>query len=106
MIFLSVVCLPRNLACATVNTDELRRWIRELTYHIGITGNALALEDKDFEHFLTYTTGSEMKALEKDGLWEGSEYPEGLFTGAAGRTWSWAIADKGLAKRILGYNEI
>lgn len=72
----------------------------------GITGNALALDDKEFEHFLTYTSGSEMKALEKDGLWEASSAPESLFTGEAGRAWSWAVADKGLPKRILGYNEI
>lgn len=72
----------------------------------GITGNALALEDKELEHFLTYTTGSEMKALQQDGLWEASAAPEGLFTGEAGRAWSWAVADKGLPHRILGYNEI
>lgn len=72
----------------------------------GITGNALALDDKEFEHFLTYTTGSEMKALEKDGLWEPSSAPESLFQGEAGRAWSWAVADKGLPHRILGYNEI
>lgn len=77
-----------------------------LTPSTGITGNALALDDKEFEHFLTYTTGREMKALEEDGLWEPSSAPESLFLGEAGRAWSWAVADKGLPHRILGYNEI
>lgn len=72
----------------------------------GITGNALALEDKDFEHFLTYTTGHEMKSMEKDGMLEKSSCPESLFGGEAGRAWSWAVADKGLDKRILGYNDL
>lgn len=47
-----------------------------------------------------------MKALEKDGLWEPSSAPESLFQGEAGRAWSWAVADKRLPHRILGYNEI
>jgi hypothetical protein len=73
---------------------------------IGITGNALALEDKDFEHFLTYTTGHEMKSMDKDGMLEKSSCPESLFGGEAGRAWSWAVADKSLEKRILGYNDL
>lgn len=72
----------------------------------GITGNALALEDKDFEHFLTYTTGHEMKSMDKDGMLEKSSCPESLFGGEAGRAWSWAVADKSLEKRILGYNDL
>ena len=72
----------------------------------GITGNALALEDKDFEHFLTYTTGHEMKSMEKDGMLEKSNSPESLYCGEAGRAWAWAVADKGLDKRILGFNDL
>ncbi|SMQ50210.1 unnamed protein product [Zymoseptoria tritici ST99CH_3D7] len=72
----------------------------------GISGNALALEDSDFEHFLTYTTGHEMKSMEKDGMLEKSSAPESLFFGEAGRAWTWAVADKGLPKRILGYNDL
>ena len=74
--------------------------------YTGISGNALALDDKEFEHFLTYTTGNEMKAMEKDGLMEKSQNPEGLFTGEAGRAWCWAVADLGLEKRVLGYNDL
>ncbi|KAK5112457.1 hypothetical protein LTR62_004213 [Meristemomyces frigidus] len=72
----------------------------------GISGNALALEDKDFEHFLSYTTGHEIKSMEKDGLLDPSSAPESLFEGEAGRAWTWAVADKGLAQRVLGYNDL
>ncbi|KAF2099763.1 hypothetical protein NA57DRAFT_55706 [Rhizodiscina lignyota] len=72
----------------------------------GISGNALALDDRDFEHFLSYTTGHEMKSLEKDGMMEKSDDPAGLWTGEAGRAWTWAIADKKLEKKLLGYNDI
>lgn len=51
-------------------------------------------------------TGHEMKALEKDGLMERSEDPASLWTGEAGRAWAWAVADKGLEKRLLGYNDV
>lgn len=72
----------------------------------GISGNALALEDEDFEHFLTFTTGHEMKAMERDGMMELSDDPAGLWTGEAGRAWAWAVADRKLEKTLLGYNDI
>ncbi|TKA65811.1 hypothetical protein B0A49_06967 [Cryomyces minteri] len=72
----------------------------------GISGNALALEDKEFEHFLTYTTGHELKSMEKDGMMEKSDDPSSLWCGEAGRAWTWAVADKGLEKRVLGYNDL
>ncbi|KAF1989745.1 hypothetical protein K402DRAFT_390716 [Aulographum hederae CBS 113979] len=72
----------------------------------GISGNALALEDADFEHFLTFTTGHEMKSMEKDGMMEKSDDPSSLWCGEAGRAWAWAVADKGLERRLLGYNDI
>ena len=64
------------------------------------------MEDKDFNHFLSYTTGHEIKSMEKDGLLEPSSTPESLFGGEAGRAWCWAVADQGLKKRVLGYNDI
>ncbi|KAF2674537.1 hypothetical protein BT63DRAFT_419822 [Microthyrium microscopicum] len=72
----------------------------------GISGNALALEDPDLEHFLTFSTGHEMKALEKDRMMEASDDPASLWTGEAGRAWAWAVADKGLERRLIGYNDV
>lgn len=72
----------------------------------GISGNALALEGRDFEGFLSHTTGGEMRAMERDGMMERSDEPGGLWTGEAGRAWAWAVADKGLDRRLLGYNDV
>ncbi|KAF2460043.1 hypothetical protein BDY21DRAFT_337265 [Lineolata rhizophorae] len=72
----------------------------------GISGNALALEDKEFQHFLTFTTGHEIKAMAKDGILEKSDDPSALWCGEAGRTWTWAIADQELEKKLLGYNDL
>lgn len=72
----------------------------------GISGNALALEDEDLEHFLTYTTKNEIKQMEKDGMLEKSDCPSGLWGGEAGRAWAWAVVDKGLERRFIGYNDV
>lgn len=73
----------------------------------GISGNALALdEDTQFEHFLSYTTQSEIQAMEKDGVLEHSEDPSALYCGEAGRAWAWAVADKELERRFIGYNDL
>ena len=85
------------------NVFHSRLTIRPRT---GISGNALALEDEQCAHFLSYTTGHEMKSLEKDGMMERSEDPEALWCGEAGRAWAWAVMDKGLPKRLLGFNDI
>lgn len=77
-----------------------------LTSSTGISGNALALEKPEFEHFLTFTTEAEMRALKKRNLFRPSEQPESLFEGEAGRAWAWAVADLGLPKRVLGYNDL
>lgn len=72
----------------------------------GISGNALALDTERFEHFLTYTTGGEVKSMAKDGMLQKADDPSALWCGEAGRAWAWAVADKGLEKRFLGYNDI
>jgi len=72
----------------------------------GISGNALALEQDDCEHFLSFTTGHEIKAMDKEGMMEESNDPASLWTGEAGRAWAWAVVDKGLEKRLLGYNDV
>lgn len=72
----------------------------------GISGNALALEDDHFDHFLAYTSHEQIRTLDKDGLIEPSDHPESLWCGEAGRAWTWAVADADLPKRFLGYNEL
>ncbi len=73
----------------------------------GISGNALALEDRArFEHFLSFTT---RKVLERQWRLSKSGDDESfhaLYTGEAGRAWAWAVADKGLEKRFIGYNDV
>jgi hypothetical protein len=94
------ICHGRQYRDLRVHSNTANR------HRPGISGNALALEDERFEHFLSFTTGNEMKSLEKDGLLEKSDSPEALFGGEAGRAWCWAVADKGLGKRVLGYNDL
>jgi lantibiotic modifying enzyme len=72
----------------------------------GISGNALALDGEQLEHFLTYTTGGEMKSMAKDGMLQKSSDASALWCGEAGRAWAWAVADKGQEKSFLGYNDI
>lgn len=72
----------------------------------GISGNALALEWDEFEHFLSHTTRAEVRAMEKDGVLERSEQPESLWCGEAGQAWAWAVADCQLERRFLGYNDV
>jgi len=47
-----------------------------------------------------------MKSMEKDGILEKSGEPESLWCGEAGRAWTWAIVDKDLPKRLLGFNDL
>lgn len=47
-----------------------------------------------------------MKNLEAEGMLEGSARPESLWCGEAGRAWAWAVADKQLPKRLIGFNDI
>jgi hypothetical protein len=72
----------------------------------GISGNALALDGRDFERFLSFTTGDEIEALDRNGMLVKSDNPFGLWTGLTGRAWAWAVADRDLNKTLLGYNDV
>jgi len=70
----------------------------------GIAGNALALDDsKKFEHFLYFMAEEQ---LQKAWDMSTSGKDDSLYTGGAGRAWVWAVADKGLAKTCIGYNDL
>lgn len=70
----------------------------------GIAGNALALDDtKKFEHFLYFMAEEQ---LQKAWNMSTSGKEDSLYTGGAGRAWVWAVADKGLAKTCIGYNDV
>lgn len=72
----------------------------------GVSGNALALDAADRDHFLSYSTGHEIRSMARDGVMEASDAPASLWTGEAGRAWAWAVADRDLGPALLGYNDL
>ena len=73
----------------------------------GIASNALALSsEQQFNHFLSWMSTS---SLEKhhwlDDAGHTDTFPA-LYTGEAGRAWVWAVADKGLPKTCIGFNDV
>lgn len=73
----------------------------------GIAGNALSLgKTEEVEHFLSFITVSEIRAMDEDGMMDRSEKPDSLWCGEAGRAWAWAVADLDLPRRFLGYNDL
>ncbi|KAK8131636.1 hypothetical protein PG984_008074 [Apiospora sp. TS-2023a] len=74
----------------------------------GIAGNALALDDQaQFLHFLSFMSTEEM--AERGWLRDielGRQDMASLFTGEAGRAWSWAVADRNLPKTCIGFNDV
>ncbi|KAI0164924.1 hypothetical protein GGR57DRAFT_451097 [Xylariaceae sp. FL1272] len=71
----------------------------------GIAGNALALDPNDqFIHFLSFMTSENIEPF-KDHRRRDCD-GSSLYTGEAGRAWSWAVADKGLPKTCIGYNDV
>lgn len=73
----------------------------------GIPANALAFDDQErFEHFLSLTATEELEKTWVLGSREGEDAFYGLYTGEAGRAWVWAVMDKGLEKRLIGFNDL
>lgn len=73
----------------------------------GIAGNALALDDESqFNHFLAHMTTAQLEA--RDWLADAGHTDRfaGLFGGEAGRAWVWAVADKGLTKTCIAFNDL
>ncbi|KAI0395134.1 hypothetical protein F5Y17DRAFT_425334 [Xylariaceae sp. FL0594] len=74
----------------------------------GIAGNALAFEDDvRFSHFLSFMGSEKLEQMTGEGVNNQRDTEKaGLFTGGAGRAWCWAVADKGLAKTCIGYDDV
>ncbi|OCT52929.1 hypothetical protein CLCR_10389 [Cladophialophora carrionii] len=74
----------------------------------GISGNALALDDDaEFEHFLASTTTDSLEALGWLKAAGRDDQFVGLYTGEAGRAWTWAVKDKQLREKpCIGFNDL
>ncbi|KAI9795132.1 MAG: hypothetical protein M1816_000154 [Peltula sp. TS41687] len=72
----------------------------------GISGNALALESPRFEHFLSFTTQDYITLACETGYFRESDAPYSLMGGEAERAWAWAVADLGLEKNMIGFNDL
>lgn len=96
-------------AIAAARADTWKRGLLTKTPCLchGIAGNALALSDEtQFNHFLAYMTTAQ---LEVRGWLADAGHTDrfaGLFGGEAGRAWVWAVADKGLSKTCIGFNDL
>ncbi|KAI0150070.1 hypothetical protein F4776DRAFT_190942 [Hypoxylon sp. NC0597] len=74
----------------------------------GIAGNALAL-DGDEERFMHFVSFMSSESLEKAGwMREAGRDDEfvGLYTGEAGRAWTWGVAASKGPKTCIGYNDL
>ncbi|KAI0540715.1 hypothetical protein GGR58DRAFT_104629 [Xylaria digitata] len=94
-----------------ISTAQLDVWKRGLlTKHPclchGIAGNSLALDRDQFFHFLSFMGSERIEGLTHNPTSTGDDGRAGLYTGESGRAWCWAIADKGLPRTCIGYNDI
>lgn len=73
----------------------------------GVSGNALGLDDdRQFIHLLSFSRASSMAQIGWTKEVQKGEDVSSLYTAGAGHAWSWAVADKGLPKTCIGYNDI
>ncbi|KAK5061078.1 hypothetical protein LTR84_007619 [Exophiala bonariae] len=98
-----------NTAIAEAQSDVWRRGIlaKEPCLCHGTPGNALAFDDDErFQHFMALSASEVLESqgwLEEAGRSDGFV---GLFTGEAGRAWACAVAEKGLKRACIGFNDI
>ncbi|KAH9885642.1 hypothetical protein F4778DRAFT_759997 [Xylariomycetidae sp. FL2044] len=73
----------------------------------GIAGNALALDDPDrFMHFLSFMSDSAMVQAKSLQGSTSKDKTAGLYTGEAGRSWTWAVASRQAPKTLIAYNDV
>jgi hypothetical protein len=69
----------------------------------GTCGNALCLEKSQFEQMLAASTEEKAEEMRQP---DPNDSPYGLYTGVAGRAWVWAVADSGVERVFVGYNDV
>jgi len=72
----------------------------------GITGNALALEAPQREHFLCLATPDRVEQGVLDGVFEKDRDPFGMLWGEAGRAWVWMEALEGGEGKLALYTDV
>ncbi|KAK8121351.1 hypothetical protein PG999_005471 [Apiospora kogelbergensis] len=97
---------------AAIARTQAHVWARGLLTKMpclchGIAGNALALDrPADFVHFQSFmSTAGLVRSGRLMELKRGVDNSS-LYTGEAGRAWVWVVADLGLEKTVLGYNDV
>ncbi|KAJ9098044.1 hypothetical protein QFC19_006479 [Naganishia cerealis] len=102
--------IDRSISLAQKDLFARGMLIKEPCLCHGATGNALALSGKkEREAFLSFTTEDAVREMIRQGWTKGSDTPEGLYTGLAGRVWVWAIgATRGFdeGRRFPGFDDV
>ncbi|KAK6088637.1 abscisic acid aba receptor [Seiridium cupressi] len=99
--------IQQGIARAQIDILERGFLRKEPSLCHGIASNGLAVDnDKQFEVFLSCMTTDSMKKLRWTKEKGHGDDIVSLYTGEAGRAWVWAVADKGLARTCIGYNDL
>ena len=72
----------------------------------GITGNALALEGEQREHFLTFATPDRVQQSVADGTYVQGDESFGYLWGEAGRAWAWMSKVDGVHRGVPMYTDV
>ncbi|KAH6659218.1 hypothetical protein BKA67DRAFT_652467 [Truncatella angustata] len=98
-------------AIARAQVDIMERGVlrKEPCLCHGIASNALALPAGNAQQFEVFLSCMSTSSIEKLGWTKHekgrSDEIASLYTGEAGRAWVWAVADKGLPRSCIGYND-
>jgi hypothetical protein len=79
---------------------------KEPNFCHGITGNALALDGSQREHFLCFATPERIEQGIADGTFEKDEDPFGTVWGEAGRAWVWMEVWDGEEGKLPLYSDV
>ena len=79
---------------------------KEPNFCHAISGNALALDARLRDHFLSFATPERIEQGIKDGTFEKNEDPYGTLWGEAGRAWIWMEVWDGEEGRLPLYSDV